>query len=611
MNKIELLAPARDLAVGIAVINCGADAVYIGANRFGARDAAGNSLDDIARLCDYAHKYWAKIYVTLNTILFDNEIPAALKLISQFHNLGIDGLIIQDVGLLEHDLPPIPLIASTQMHNDSSEKIQFLEKIGFHRVILARELAIEEIKNIRKKSSIELEFFIHGALCVCYSGQCCMSYAIGGRSGNRGECAQPCRRSYSLLDRKGNTLVADRYLLSPKDLNLSDYLEPLIHAGITSFKIEGRLKDKFYVMNIVGHYRKLLDILLNKLASTKTSSGTVTFDFTPDPFKSFNRGFTKYFVNGRDENVAAIDSPKSIGEPIGKVVSVAKQYFTIDAEKKITNGDGICFFDDEHHLEGTLINQALGNKIYPDKMKSIKPGAMIYRNHDQAFIHQLENSKASRKISVKLKFSESPDGFSLSAEDEDGNKAQASIAHQKIPAEKQEQALKNIRKQLTKLGASEYHCSELTVELREPWFIALSVLNELRRVTLELLTNAREQNRPRNIKEFKKNDAPFPEKTLSYLGNALNRDAVSFYQHHGVETIAPAAESGLDMVGKKVMTTKYCIAQQLGICKKNSNQLRSIEPLYLVDEKGQRYRLNFDCNKCAMEIYFEKQSESE
>ncbi|HEX9972869.1 MAG TPA: U32 family peptidase, partial [bacterium] len=405
MNKIELLAPAKDLAVGIAAINCGADAVYVGADRFGARDAAGNSLDDIAWLTDYAHKYWAKVYVTLNTILFDNEIPSALKLISRLYNLGIDGLIIQDVGLLEHDLPPIPLIASTQMHNDSAEKIQFLEKIGFHRVILARELNFDEIQKIRQHSTIELEFFIHGALCVCYSGQCYLSYAIGGRSGNRGQCAQPCRRSYSLLDRKGNTLTADRYLLSLKDLNLSDHLEKLIQAGIASFKIEGRLKDKFYVMNVVGHYRKLLDVLMNKLALTKNSSGEVTFDFTPDPSKSFNRGFTKYFVNGRGENIAAIDSPKSIGEPIGKVVTVANQYFTIDAEKNFTSGDGICFFDDEH-LEGTFVNQALGNKIYPDKMKSIKPGAMIYRNHDQAFIRQLENSKTSRKISVKLQFNE-------------------------------------------------------------------------------------------------------------------------------------------------------------------------------------------------------------
>lgn len=611
MNKIELLAPARDVAVGIAAINCGADAVYVGAGRFGARDAAGNSLDDIARLIDYAHKYWAKIYVTLNTILFDDELPAALKLISQLHYLGIDGLIIQDVGLLEHDLPPIPLIASTQMHNDSPEKIQFLEKIGFHRVILARELNIGEIQSIRKNSAIELEFFIHGALCVCYSGQCYLSYAIGGRSGNRGQCAQPCRRSYSLLDRKGNTLVADHYLLSPKDLNLSDYLEQLIHAGITSFKIEGRLKDKFYVMNVVGYYRKLLDDLLKKMKLKKSSSGEVSFDFVPDPSKSFNRGFTSYFLTGRNENVAAIDSPKSIGEPIGTVVTFDKNSFTIDTKKTFTSGDGICFFDDNNHLEGTFVNQALGNKIFPDKMKSIKPGVMIYRNHDQAFIQQLENSKTSRKISIKLKFSESLAGFSLIAEDEDGNQAATSIVHQKIPAEKKEQALKNIHKQLTKLGASEYHCSELTAELTELWFLALSVLNELRRETLEQLTKAREQNRSKIIKEFKKNDVPFPEKTHSYLGNVLNNDAVSFYLRHGVQQISSAAESGLDMAGMKVMTTKYCIAQQLGMCKKNSNQLSSIEPLYLVDEKGNRFRLSFDCEKCAMEIYFEKQSESE
>ena len=607
MNKIELLAPAKDLAVGIAAINCGADAVYIGASRFGARDAAGNSLDDITRLSDYAHKYWAKVYVTLNTILFDEEIPSALKLIFQLYNLGIDGLIIQDVGLLEHDLPPIPLIASTQMHNDTPEKIQFLEEIGFHRVILARELNLNEIKTIRQNSSIELEFFVHGALCVCYSGQCYLSYAIGGRSGNRGQCAQPCRRSYSLVDSMGNTIAADRYLLSLKDLNLSAQLEQLIQAGISSFKIEGRLKDKYYVMNVVGHYRKLLDLVLNKLNLRKSSSGEVTFDFLPDPSRSFNRGFTEYFLTGRDEKIAAIDTPKSIGEQIGKVVTVEKNFFSINGENTLTSGDGICFFDHKNKLNGTFVNRVAGTKIYPNKIKSITPGTMIYRNHNQAFISQLNNSNASRKISVQLKFSENTTGFSLVVLDEDGNQAEKSIIYQKIPAEKKEQALNNIQRQLAKLGASEYYCSELIVDLTEPWFIALSALNELRRETLEQLTNIRLQNRPGIIKKFKKTDVPFPEKTLSYLGNILNRDAVAFYTRHGVGTIAPAAESGLDMAGKKVMTTKYCIARQLGICKKNTASRMPIEPLYLVDEKGQRYRLNFDCENCVMEIYFEEQ----
>lgn len=606
MNRIELLAPARDLAVGIAAINCGADAVYIGANRFGARSAAGNSVDDIARLIEYAHKFWAKVYVTLNTILFDEEIPPALKLISQLNDLGVDGLIVQDAGLLEHELPPIPLIASTQMNNDTPEKIQFLEKIGFHRVILARELNIDEINKIRKNSSIELEFFIHGALCVCYSGQCYLSYAIGGRSGNRGQCAQPCRRSYSLLDSKGNIIVKDRYLLSLKDLNLSFFLEQLIQAGISSFKIEGRLKDKFYVMNVVGFYRKLLDALLDKLKMKKSSSGEISFDFMPDPYKSFNRGFTTYFLNRRDSNVAAMNSPKSLGEPIGKVLTVDKKYFTINAESILTRGDGICFFDDERKLDGAFVNHVDGNRIYTDKQKALQPGILIYRNHNQAFIRHLENSKTSRRISVKLKFIENQAGFSLFAIDEDGNQAETSVAYCKIPAEKKEQALMTIRRHLTKFGGTEYQCTELILDISEAWFIALSALNELRRATLAQLAQIRLQNRSRIIKKIKKNDVLFPEKKLSFKGNVLNKDAVAFFRRHGVVDIAPAAESGLDMAGKPVMQTKYCIAHQLGMCKKTGNQASFVEPFYLVDEHGQRYRLSFDCEKCVMDVYFDE-----
>ncbi len=618
-NPIELLAPAKDADTGIAAINCGADAVYIGAKKFGAREDAGNSVEDIHALCRYAHKYFAKVYVTLNTLLRDEEIPEALKLIAELHDAGIDALIIQDMGLPECDLPPIPLFASTQLHNTSAEKTAFLEKVGFERVILARELDLDRIRDIRSHTQIGLECFVHGALCVSYSGQCYLSYAIGRRSGNRGQCAQPCRRKYSLSDKNGKILSAPRHLLCLKDLNLSEYLKDLIDAGITSFKIEGRLKDTSYVMNIVSFYRQKLDLILQEMNLKKSSSGKSVIDFLPDPHKTFNRGYSRYFIRGRHKSLASWDTPKSLGEKIGRVISAAKDHFTPlpdplpETERgSICAGDGICFFDKNQQLCGTSINKADGKKIYPEKISGIEKGVVIYRNHDHAFLSQLKKSRAVRSIEVSLILDETPDGFSLTAKDEDGISAEVCVSCQKQPADKKEQAKSAIEKQLAKFGGTEFVCAELVLNLTDSWFIPLSELNALRRNVLEKLSQARQQHRPIIKKRVIPNDAAYPETELSYSGNVLNQKAKKFYQRHGVDRIMPAAESGLDMHGKKLMTTKYCLNYELGRCNGKPPLTPALSPigerecLYLTDEDGRKFRLDFDCVNCEMALFYEK-----
>ena len=597
MTKIELLAPAKDLECGIAAIDCGADAVYIGAPRFGAREAAGNNLESITELVQYAHNYWAKIYVTLNTLLRDDEIPPALRLISQLYDIGVDGLIIQDTGLLECDLPPIPIIASTQMHNNTPEKAAFLEQIGIQRIILARELDLDQIRAIRRHSNIELEFFVHGALCVCYSGQCYLSYALGGRSGNRGQCAQPCRKLYSLMDCDGKVLIQDKHLLSLRDLNLSNHLGELIEAGISSFKIEGRLKDKAYVTNVVAYYRSKLDEAMSGLGLKKSSSGTSRIDITPDVNKTFNRGYTSYFLHEKGKSAGSIDTPKMVGEAIGKVTHISRQDITIDSNIVMHQGDGICFFDRRGELHGSVVNGVQGQMIFPDKLDGIEIGALIYRNHDHEFLTRLNKARIERHIAVDLILKDAPDGLCLIAVDEDGNRAEFELTCEKTCAKKPESALINIKKQLVKMGGTEYVCSSVEIDLPEVLFIPISTLNEMRRGVLERLSTVRIENRPIPTRNIIKNDIPYPETKLSYLGNVLNQHAEAFYRRHGVTSIEPAAESGLDLRGRKVMTTRYCIKHQLGICN------TSAEPLFLVDAEGHKLELRFNCSNCEMEIY--------
>jgi putative protease len=595
MTRVELLAPARDLECGIAAIDCGADAVYIGAPRFGARAAAGNTPEDIAALVRHAHKFWARVYVTLNTLLFDDELAPACRLAWQLHEIGVDGLIIQDTGLLECDLPPLPLIASTQMHNHTPERVAFLEQSGFRRAILARELTLEEIRAIRLAApAIELECFVHGALCVCFSGQCLLSYALGGRSGNRGQCAQPCRRAYTLVDAEGRTLASDRHLLSLRDLNLSERLPDLLAAGVTSFKIEGRLKDRTYVANVVAFYRARLDDAMRAAPGfARSSSGISSPGFEPDLTKTFNRGFTTYFLDGRSEAVGSPDTPKMTGEKVGSVVEVAPDSFTIDGHTELHPGDGLAFFASDGHLRGTVVNAVRGRAVFPQKIEGIEPGTAIHRNHDHAFLSHVAAARPQRRIGVTMTLG----AAGLAAVDEDGNRAEAPLGP--VPAaEKPEAALATLRRQLAKTGDTEFVCTAVEIALDPIPFVPVAALNALRREVLGRLSAARETNRPRPEGRIVPNDAPYPVTELSYLGNVLNAKAEAFYRRHGVQRIEPAAESGLDLAGRRVMTTRYCIREQLGLCGAGI-----AEPLTLIDDEGRRLELRFDCDHCAMEVY--------
>jgi putative protease len=599
-GRIELLAPAKDGPTARVAILCGADAVYIGADRFGAREAAGNAVSALQEVTDFAHQYYAKVYVTLNTLLHDRELPVAEKMVHQLYDIGIDALIVQDVGLLELDLPPLPLIASTQMHNTTVEKVKFWEDVGFSRVILARELTLDQIRQIQSQTCIELECFVHGALCVGASGQCYLSYALGGRSGNRGQCAQPCRRLYSLKDQRGNSIVKDRHLLSLKDLNLSEHLEELIDAGISSFKIEGRIKDLPYVANTVGFYRQKLDSILSKKGLRRTSSGTVRLDFQPNPEKTFNRGFTDYGLTGKFSSVASVDTPKSIGEYVGTVSRVEESSFVLNGTQSLHNADGICFFDRQRNLDGTVVNRVEGRRVYPQKMHGIHIGQEIYRNFDYAFSRKLAGRIAERRIRLSMLLEESARGLVLSGADEDGNQAKVEIAGEKQPAQKKEAARQTILTQLTKLGNTIFECPNLQLRTDDTYFLPVSRLNAAKRELVEQLLRVRQANRPRSTGGVQRNAVPYPEKHLTYLGNALNEKAQAFYRRHGVESIAPAAESGLDLSGQVVMTTKYCLRRELGLCRRDGSE--PAEPMILEDEDGRQFELWFRCGSCGMEI---------
>lgn len=605
MNPIELLSPAKDLETGMAAINCGADAIYLGAARFGAREAAGNPLGDIEQLARYAHKYWAKVYVTVNTLLHDEELDEAQKLIQQIYQAGADALIIQDAGLLELDLPPLPLFASTQMHNHTPERVAFLEKVGFQRAILARELTLDQIRAIRASTPIELETFIHGALCVSYSGQCYMSYAIGGRSGNRGQCAQPCRRTYTLLGQDGAPIVSDRYLLSLRDLNLTGSVDALLDAGVCSFKIEGRLKDRTYVMNVVGHYRKLLDQLLEQRSLRPAASGTVHLDFTPNPARTFNRGYSTYFLHGRGALIANPDTPKSLGEPLGKVAAATRRSFSLDpSAPPLHPGDGLCFLNFQRDLTGTTVNRIEEDQIFPADMKGLVPGVTVYRNHDHLFSEQLLKSQSARKIGLQLHLKATPDGLCLEASDEDHNRANFSLSSELQPAQQAEKARETIERQLRKLGNTDFECNQVIIDLDPLPFLPVALINTLRRGVVEALIQVREQNRPRPAGGAIQNTIPFPQKVLSFEGNVLNQKAAEFYQRHGVEGIEPAAESGLDLQGRKVMTTQFCLRYELNACPRQPDHQQLSEPLRLVDEQNIEYPLRFNCAECVMEVYF-------
>ena len=598
-TSLELLSPARDLECGLAAINHGADAVYIGAPKFGARAAAGNPLEDIGELISYAHRYWARVYITLNTILYDNELEEARSMIHQLYDAGADALIIQDMGLLELDLPPIPLFASTQTHNYNLDKIQFLERVGIQRVILARELPLKQVSEIRKGTTLDLEFFVHGALCVSFSGQCYFSQAAMGRSANRGECAQMCRLPYTVRDGRGNVLASNQHVLSLKDLNLSDYLSKLVDAGVTSFKIEGRLKEASYVKNITAFYRAKLDAVIEEREGfRRSSSGKTTFFFTPDPEKTFNRGTTDYFIRRRTPEIVSLRTPKSVGKLLGIVQSIGKGFFVLQTTDELHNGDGICFFGEDDELMGINVNRVEGNNIFPNSMEGIQPGVVVYRNYDHEFVQLLKSDSARRTIDVDLTFDENRNGFELRAVDENGNEATHLLTHAKEVARKPDAALDTLQTQLSKLGDTIFHAKSITIRPKQAFFLPVGVLNQLRRDCAALLETERLRNIPRQVMTVVPNDFPYPEKRLDYSANVVNEKAAAFYRRHGVQGIEKGLELQSDASGKILMTTRHCLKFQFDLCR---GEKGSAEELFLFDGKTS-YKLDFDCDQCIMKI---------
>ncbi len=602
-NFLELLAPARNLETGMAAIDHGADAVYIGADQFGARKQAGNSVADIARLVRYAHFYRAKVFVALNTILYDEELEAAQKLIHQLYDSGVDALIVQDMGILEMDLPPLPLHASTQTHNFELDRIEFLAKLGLQRIVLARELSLIEIEAVREKTDIELEYFIHGALCVSLSGQCYMSHAIGGRSANRGECAQACRLSYSVENPSGKKLLHDKHVLSLKDLNHSTRLEKLARAGIQSFKIEGRLKGLDYVKNTVAYYRKEIDDLLNRGIGTKASSGTVTTKFEPDLEKSFHRSCTTYFLNGREKQMANFGSPKSTGKEIGTVKRVDKKGIEINTKETVSNGDGLCFVDPQGNLKGLRVNKVNGNFLEAQLPKGLQKGMVVFRNHDQVFTQFLEKSKDCRLIAVDLKFSETEEGFLLEITDEDGNRVAKGLKTDKELAQKPESAYENLSRQLAKTGGTAFVAGNIELSLSQAYFIPMGKLNQLRREALEEIELLRNKNYIREKIEFKRTEHNYPTSQLDYSANIANRLAKQFYERHGVVKTERAFELLKNRSGADLMTTRYCLKFEMGICPVHQKPNGKAEKGSLfIENKMGRFRLDFDCKNCLMHV---------
>lgn len=601
-RKIELLAPAKNLECGIAAIDHGADAVYIGAPKFGARAAAVNSLEDIAALVEYAHLYNARIYVTVNTILKDEELQETEKMIWALFRAGVDALIVQDMGITGLNLPPIPLHASTQMDNRTVEKVRFLADAGFRQVVLARELSLREISKIHEACpDVPLEIFVHGALCVSYSGQCYVSQACFGRSANRGECAQFCRLPFSLVDAEGRVIVKDKHLLSLKDLNQSDELEALLDAGASSFKIEGRLKDVSYVKNVTAAYRRKLDaIFARRKEYVRASSGSCRYAFNPQLDKSFSRGFTHYYLHGRTKDVFSFDTPKSLGEEMGTMKEARGNYLTVAGLKSFNNGDGVCYIDEQGRLQGFRINRVEGNKLYPQEMPRIKPRTVLYRNFDQEFEKILARKSSERRIAVSVRLTDTPFGFALTLTDEDDNSVTLSLAREKEPARTPQE--ENLKTQLAKFGNTPFEAVRIDIDFTGNWFLPASVLADFRRQAVEKLISARRINYRRELFVLKPTAHAFPQSTLTYLGNVMNGQAVSFYAGHGVASIAPAFERA-PAEKAVLMFCKHCLRYSMGWCPVHQRERSPYrEPYYLVSTDGKRFRLEFDCKNCQMKV---------
>jgi putative protease len=613
MRSLELLAPAKNLECGLAAIDHGADAVYIGASRFGARVAAGNSVDDIRQLCLYAHQFAAKVYVTVNTIIYDNELEATRQLLVELSDAGVDAILVQDMAVLSLLSDRSPLTshlsfhASTQTDNRTVEKVRWLRDVGFRRVVLARELSADEIAAIHEAvPDVELEVFVHGALCVSYSGLCYASEHCFGRSANRGACAQFCRMKFDLIDADGRELEHQRHLLSLKDMNLSSHLQELVDAGATSFKIEGRLKDAAYVKNVTAAYSEALNAIIRQHPDRycRASRGQCTYTFRPDLYKTFNRGFTTYFLHGRQPDIFSPDTPKALGEYVGRVKELRRDSFNVAGTATFANGDGLCFFNADNELEGFRVNRAEGNRLFPQQMPTnLHPGVSLYRNNDQQFERLLSRPSSERRILIRLSLGVTSDGFSLSAEPVETPAAtpvEVTIACEHQQAAKPQHD--NIVRQLSKLGGTIYECSGVDLPDSFGYFIPNSTLTDLRRRLVEALNGdgsrcvmaMTQENRPQYV--------PPHFYDHPYLYNIANRLSCEFY---GVD--APTAYELRGGDGP-IMQCRHCLRYALGRCRKNPADRSTVEwrePLFLRLGDGRHFRLEFDCKHCQMNVYAE------
>lgn len=620
MRKLELLAPAKDLKCGIAAIDCGADAVYIGAARFGARQAVGNSIDDINELCEYAHKFGCKVYVTVNTIIYDNELEDTQKLLNELGRIGVDAILVQDMGITKLQLPQnVALHASTQTDNRSAEKVEWLARHNFDRVVLARELSLEEIRIIhRRVPQTELEVFVHGALCVSYSGVCYASEYCFGRSANRGACAQFCRMKFDLTDKDGNEIINQAHLLSLKDMCRIDSLEQLADAGVTSFKIEGRLKDINYVRNVTAAYSNQLNEIISRRGSEyeRASSGVCNIRFTPNLNKTFNRGFTDYFLNGRTSDLASFYTPKAMGEYVGKVKEIRGNSFNVAGTTSFANGDGLCFINSNNELEGFRINRAEGNRLFPLRMpRGLRKGIALYRNSDQLFEKELNGDNVQRKLGIRINIKASAEGLHIEAKTCD-EKLHINLQKDISLEKAQKSQVDNIKRQISKFGNTIFTVEDVIVEPTDfPWFIPNSILAEIRRqATDELMGRLSEMSENQKDTKTKDQAQQLPDNgkvsfhSISsyqhpYMYNIANRLAHSFYEQEGMSDITPAFEIRKPS-SPLVMQCRYCLRHELGQCKKSHKQSGLLkEPLHLRLADGRTFRLEFDCKKCQMNIY--------
>lgn len=607
MKTLELLAPAKNLECGKAAIDHGADAVYIGAPRFGARSAAGNSLEDIEELCDYAHQFGARIFVTVNTIIYNNELEDTIQLIRDLDEIRVDAVLIQDLGLY-NKLNESGIVkecrlefhASTQTDNRSSEKVAWLSSLGFKRVVLARELSIDEIAQIHEcNPQTELEVFVHGALCVSYSGQCYASQYCFNRSANRGECAQFCRLAFNLTDANDRILERDRHLLSLRDMAQINNLERLAEAGAVSFKIEGRLKDVDYVKNVTAAYSQRLNEIIerNPEKYCRASFGHCTYSFEPNINKSFNRGFTTYFADGRDRNLVSFDTPKAMGEPVGKVKELRGNSFNVAGTASFSNGDGLCFLNDNHQLVGFRVNRAEGNRIFPLRMPSeLRPGTLLFRNLDQAFNSLLSKPSAERKLAINFAISTENNVITLSAKDECGREATVTQSCELQEAAKPQHD--NIVKQLSKLGGTVFVCMGVDVKTHD--FIPSRMLAQLRRDVVENLLSKAIPTEETCV-DNQKTHIQAPQYDHPYLYNASNDAAKSFYDTLGIENTTAFETSSHH--GDLLMQCRYCLRNEMGYCTKNGKKAPWKEPLRLTLPDGKSFEVKFNCAKCQMEIY--------